>query len=179
MAMDSQAGAPPPVEIIDAATAIRRDAIQRIRSAYDEVSRCYGFDRFDAGERVKETYPPIGLAVVQRLEWGAGKLLDNGKPATGANPRRRGKNRGVRTRKPSPPTARQLEVIQTVADCRGNIAEAARRLGRDRKAIEESYKAGMEKAGKVVYHSKDKTQLLTRDRRGQENVADGDDRRRQ
>jgi hypothetical protein len=91
----------------------------------------------------------------------------------------RGKKRGTKPRKPRPITPRQLEVIQTVADCCGNLAVAGRRLGLDRATIEEAYKAGMEKAGKVVYHSKDKTRLLVRDQRGQENVSEGDDRRRQ
>ena len=86
--------------------------------------------------------------------------------------------RAVRSRKPRPLTPRQVEVVQVVGECKGNVAAAARRLGRDRKTVEESYRAGMTKLGKTVYHSRDKTLLLARDRRGQETVSEGDDRRR-
>ena len=81
-------------------------------------------------------------------------------------------------RKPRPPTLRQLEVIQIVGECIGNLSAAARKLGRDRKTIEGSYRAGMMKLGKTVYNSKDKTRLLARDRRGQATVSEDDDRRR-
>ena len=87
------------------------------------------------------------------------------------------RRRAVKLRKPREPTPRQLEVIQIFGECNGNLAAVARKLGRDRKTIEETYKAGMMKLGKTVYHSKDKTRLLARDRRGQEVVSDDDDRR--
>ncbi len=88
------------------------------------------------------------------------------------------RRRAGKPRKPRPLTPRQTEVIQIVGECKGNIAAAARRFGRDRKTIEEIYRAGMTKLGKTVYHSKDKTRLLARDRRGQETVSEDDDRRR-
>jgi hypothetical protein len=82
------------------------------------------------------------------------------------------------TQKPRPLTTRQVEVVEIVGECRGNVAEAARRLGRDRKTIEETYRAALAKLGKSVYWNRNKTRLLTRDCRGQEDVADIDDQRR-
>jgi DNA-binding NarL/FixJ family response regulator len=76
-------------------------------------------------------------------------------------------------------TPRQTEVVQVVGECKGNIAGAARRLGRDRKTIDEAYRAAMEKLGKQVYQRRDKTRLLTRDKRSQEDIADIDDSRRE
>ena len=91
--------------------------------------------------------------------------------------KRRRNRHGERSRKPSPLTQRQAEVIQVVGECKGNIAQAARQLGRDRKTIEQTYRAGMEKLGKTVIQSKDKTRLFSRDKRGQALVSDADDRR--
>jgi hypothetical protein len=91
---------------------------------------------------------------------------------------RRRRKRGGKPRKPMPLTPRQTEVAQIMGECRGNVAEAARRLRRDRKTIEGTYRAAMGKLGKTAYLSKDKTRLLTRDRRGQYDVAEEDDKRR-
>lgn len=94
-------------------------------------------------------------------------------------------NKPKRTRRPSksrksrPLTVWQTEVVQIVGECKGNIAEAARQLGKNRKTIEEAYRAGMGKLGKTIYRSKDKTRLLPRDKRGQEAVSEDEDLRRQ
>ena len=87
-------------------------------------------------------------------------------------PRRR---RPSTARKPRPLTARQTEVVQVVAECRQNFAAAAKRLGRDRKTVEESYRAAMQKLGMTAV--KHGTKLLPHDRRGQANLSDSDDRR--
>lgn len=87
--------------------------------------------------------------------------------------------RPSKARKPRPLTPRQIEVVQIVGECKGNIAKAARQLGKDRKTVEEAYRAGMAKLGKTVYRSRDKTRLLPRDKRGQEAVSEEDDLRRQ
>jgi hypothetical protein len=79
--------------------------------------------------------------------------------------------------KPRPLTPRQVEVIQIVGECKGNIAEAATRLGRDRKTIVETYQAGMKKLGKDVSFPKKSDRLIARDRRGTLDVADIDDSR--
>lgn len=86
------------------------------------------------------------------------------------------RRRATKPRKPIPLTPRQAEVIQIVGELKGDIAAAARKLGRDRKTVDEIYKAGMKKLGKeAVRH---KTRTLARDRRGQDDIADGDDCRR-
>jgi DNA-binding CsgD family transcriptional regulator len=72
-------------------------------------------------------------------------------------------------------TPKQLEACQTVAECNGDIAEAARRLGRDRKTIKQHLDAAQNKLGKsAVKHA---TQSLPNDRRGQANLSAEDDRR--
>jgi predicted DNA-binding protein (UPF0251 family) len=53
------------------------------------------------------------------------------------------------TPKDRPLTPRQAEVMQIVAECKGNLAEAATRLDIDRKSLKESYDAGMGKLAKA------------------------------
>jgi DNA-binding CsgD family transcriptional regulator len=126
--------------------------------------------------------------VVERVEsWAKGQIVqaeaakarsqDGASRPPASKPKRT--RRPSRARKPRPLTPRQTEVVQIVGECKGDIAEAARRLGKNRKTVEEAYRAGMTKLGKTVYHSKGKTRLLARDRRGQENISEGDDQRRQ
>ena len=79
------------------------------------------------------------------------------------------------TPKDRPLTLRQAEVVQAVGECKGNLAEAARRLGIDRKSLKECYDAGMKKLARAG-RPKPKTVRLSVDRRGQEKVAE--DRRR-
>jgi hypothetical protein len=74
-------------------------------------------------------------------------------------------------------TIPQTEAVQIVGECKGNIAEAARRLGKNRKTVEEAYKAGLKKLGKQAVRSRDKTRLFARDRRGQDCISEDDDRR--
>ena len=74
-----------------------------------------------------------------------------------------------------PLTPRQVEVMQIVAECKGDLAEAARRLGLDRKTVMQHYTAAEKKLGKAAV--KHATCALPRDRRGQAHVAEGDDRR--
>lgn len=107
------------------------------------------------------------------LQWLEYYLADFGGQQKTPKRRRAGK-----PRKPRPLTARQLEVIETVSECKGNVAQAAKRLGRDRKTIIESYRAGMKKLGKDVLLFKKSDRLVARDRRDQLDVADIDDNRR-
>jgi len=78
-------------------------------------------------------------------------------------------------KKVNPLTPRQAEVVQIVGECNGNLAEAGRRLGRDRKTIQDAYKTAMGKLGKTVYRSRDRvgntTHLYGRDKRGQSDVS--------
>jgi predicted DNA-binding protein (UPF0251 family) len=87
-------------------------------------------------------------------------------------PRRR---RRMTDAPPRPLTAKQTEAVQIVGECKGNLAEAARRLGIDRATLKERYEAASEKLGKrAVKHA---TKSLPTDRRGQENLSRYDDRR--
>ena len=88
-------------------------------------------------------------------------------------PRR--KRRRRKADSPPPLTAKQTEAVQIVGECKGNIAEAARQLGRDPSTVRQHYQAGMGKLGKkAVKHG---TTRLPSDRRGQENVSSDDDQR--
>ncbi len=78
--------------------------------------------------------------------------------------------------KASPLTAKQTEAVQVVGECKGSFAEAGRRLGVDRKTVQQHYQAAMKKLGKsAVKHA---TQSLPSDRRGQADLSADDDRRR-
>lgn len=74
------------------------------------------------------------------------------------------------------PTTRQLEVVTAVNNCGGNYAKAARQLNIDRKTVTQHFDAVMAKAGKLAAPLlKHKTEGMTRDQRGQEDVARQDD----
>jgi DNA-binding CsgD family transcriptional regulator len=77
--------------------------------------------------------------------------------------------------KPRPLTDKQTEAVHMVGECKGNVTEAANRLGRDRKTVEQHYKAAMKKLGKS--QSEHLTIQSRADRRGQATIATGDDRR--
>jgi DNA-binding CsgD family transcriptional regulator len=110
------------------------------------------------------------------------RLIKKTMPKTNLNKRggkdavkRRG---GGRKRKPSvdrPLTEKQTEAVQIVGESKGDIAAAARRLGRNPKTIRQHYNAAMGKMGKTVV--KHATQRLPSDRRGQANIAHVQDRR--
>jgi predicted DNA-binding protein (UPF0251 family) len=123
---------------------------------------------------IENTTLPVHVRDVEGVEWAAGVLrgaAGGGKPTA----QRRG---GGRKRKSSVDiklTGKQLEASQIVAECKGDIAEAARRLGKDRATVEQHYSAAMKKLGKTVV--KHATTQLPSDRRGQVNIADGQDRR--
>lgn len=72
-------------------------------------------------------------------------------------------------------TPKQAEAVQIVGECKGNIAEAARRLARDPATVRQHYKAGMKKLGKLA--PKVKTTRMRTDKRGQDDVTNNDDRR--
>ena len=94
-----------------------------------------------------------------------------------AEPPAKPKRRKRASSKPRQLTAKQLEAAQIVGECKGNFAEAARRLGKDRKTVKQSYDAAMKKLGKeaVATHQ---TRWYPRDRRGQAYLTAEDDRRR-
>ena len=88
-----------------------------------------------------------------------------------------------KTRKPKrepvksrPLTAKQAEAVHIVGECKGNMVEAAQRLGIDRKSVADRYNAAMRKMGRTVVRHV--TQSLPSDRRGQANLSPADDLRR-
>jgi DNA-binding CsgD family transcriptional regulator len=116
----------------------------------------------------------VSAAAVDRL---LAEFLAHPEPASGDGKRsgkRRTRNRPPAT--PKPLTAKQVEAVQMVGDCKGNFAEAARRLGVTSKTVRQHYRAAITKTGQTVV--KHATKALPSDRRGQTNLADGDDRRR-
>ena len=86
------------------------------------------------------------------------------------------KRRRRSTLQPKQLTAKQTEAIKLHGDCQGNIAEVARRMGKDRKTAEQHVKTAFTKLGKSV-PTKAKTTALKTDRRGQADVAKSDDHR--
>jgi len=94
--------------------------------------------------------------------------------AAGEKPKRKRRRRKTES-KTRALTAIQAEVVHIVGECKGNISEAARRLGKNRKTVDESYKSAMKKLGKSAV--KHQTKRLSSDRRGQENLSQEDDRR--
>ena len=76
-------------------------------------------------------------------------------------------------RKPSSLTPKQTEAFAIVQECKGNIAEAARRLGLDYSTVKQHYDVACEKAGYKA--AKPKTTRLRHDKRGQVNIAKEDD----
>jgi hypothetical protein len=97
--------------------------------------------------------------------------------STESRPRAIRRRAAGKSPRPRPLTSRQTEVIQVVGECKGNLAAAAQRLGRDRKTIKEIYQAGMSKLGKDVTYRKKSDRLIARDRRGQVDVSDIEERR--
>ena len=73
-------------------------------------------------------------------------------------------------------TAKQIEASKLHGECKGNIAEVARRMGKDRSTAEQHIVAAFTKLGKSV-PTKPKTTKLKTDRRGQSDVTKSDDHR--
>lgn len=87
--------------------------------------------------------------------------------------RKRKRRRRKTPQKPRPLTEKQTEAILIVAECKGNLAEAAWRLGIDRSSLKERYEAACKKLGRRAV--KAMTKSIPVDRRGQEDVAGSDD----
>lgn len=97
-----------------------------------------------------------------------------------AAPQRGGRGRKRRGGTPSankvyPLTERQLDALHIVGECKGNIAEAARRLRKDRTTVRQHYRVAMRKLGRRAQEYQ--TQRLPMDRRGQLHASKADDLR--
>lgn len=84
------------------------------------------------------------------------------------------KRRNRQSAKPRTVTAAQAEAVQMVGECKGSLAEAARRLGKNRKTVEQHYIAGLRNANicAAVLDQKPKKRNLPHDKRGQAIVTD-------
>ena len=96
--------------------------------------------------------------------------------AVGESVPKRKRKRRQSSKEQIPLTSRQSEVVHIVAECKGNMSEAARRLGLHRKTVAEHYNTAMKKMG--IAAIKHRTQSLPLDRRGQATIEDGSDLRR-
>jgi DNA-binding NarL/FixJ family response regulator len=74
-------------------------------------------------------------------------------------------------------TPKQMEAVKEVGECAGNIAKAARRLGKDASTVRQAYNAGLAKLG-ITAHKHKRTISIARDARGNESISYCDDRRR-
>jgi DNA-binding NarL/FixJ family response regulator len=84
--------------------------------------------------------------------------------------------RKKRASEPKGLTECQTEAMETVAQCNGNIAQAARRLGKDPSTVKQHYRAALEKLGQSAM-KRAKSQQLPTDSRGAEAVTNVDDKR--
>jgi DNA-binding CsgD family transcriptional regulator len=118
-------------------------------------------------------------------DWGGRLVLEaasaiegrqaGGRTSKPRRPRRRPRRGGQKVR---PLTGKQAEAVHIVGECGGNIAEAARRLGVNAKTVRQHYSAAMAKLGRAAGRQHARPTRLARDRRGQENLAEGNDVRR-
>ncbi len=74
-----------------------------------------------------------------------------------------------------PLTDKQSEAVYIVNECRGNIAEAARRLGKDPATVRQAFRTGMKKLGAIALDHK--TTKMPTGKRGESSVSAEDDRR--
>lgn len=149
-------------------------AVPRSHAAVLAESRCQYLLTSSLRTEVYQAYPipPASPAGGENGEPEQG----SGKPAAQKGKGGKGKKRKRQSDVFRPITPAQAEAIQVVGECKGNIAEAARRLGKDPKTVKQSYEAGLKKiGGKAV---KPTTKAIATDRRGQSDVADIDDARR-
>lgn len=115
--------------------------------------------------RLERSAPEDQLRAIERLKKLGAAILQESGAFRQPKKRRRPQNR--------PLTEAQTEAVQVVGECRGNIAQAAKNLGKDRSTVAELYRKGMQKLGRSAL--KPKTQRLPEDRSGQPSV--GSDRR--
>jgi hypothetical protein len=88
----------------------------------------------------------------------------------------RGVGQRRRRRQQRGPTPKQLEAVQIVGECNGNIAEAARQLGRDAKTVSELYRKGLKNAGSLTIsrRNRPRTGSIPTDARGQVGISSAD-----
>ena len=86
------------------------------------------------------------------------------------------RRRRKRPAQPKPMTALQLEAYETVSNCKGNFSQAADKLGKNRKTVEQHYNAALAKLATLKSETqanivpKHRARKLSADQRGQEMV---------
>jgi hypothetical protein len=111
----------------------------------------------------------IATASVHAVRW---LLSQAWKPEKGSKVKAVAKKRRTKLPVESRLTPKQAEAVATVASCKGNVAEAAKRLKKDRKTVVESYEKGLEKLGRN--NMKHVTKRMKTDRRGQADLSEDD-----
>jgi len=140
-----------------------------LAATFEEVSKnAHDIKRLDVAEREWRSLETHAAAAAEAERRKAG---EDGPPGDTAKPPLRRRRRPPMNPKGRPLTAKQTEAVQIVGECKGNYAEAARRVGKDRKTVEQHYRAAMRKLGKIVL-PKPKLRALPQDRRGQPNVSE-------
>jgi hypothetical protein len=142
--------------------AVFRPLFARARSAYGNVWK---------RARSVRSAPDWGSKYFSRLTEIAGEIEDV-LPVLATKQARRASRKRRPAVKQMTPT--QALTFQMVAECEGNIAKAARLLGKDRKTVAQSYEEGLAKVGRGT--AKAATKRLSRDKRGQVEVKRTDRR---
>jgi hypothetical protein len=111
----------------------------------------------------------------QKAAW---VLLQCGRKKSRGNVSGQGRKNRPRANAPLLLTPPQTDALTTVMECQGNIAKAARQLGKSYKTVQQHYRAALKKAGlsrlPKVGH---KTQALPTGRDGEALVIDGPNQR--
>ncbi|MDY0171076.1 MAG: hypothetical protein RBS80_31340 [Thermoguttaceae bacterium] len=104
--------------------------------------------------------------------------VDNGQDgAQPGTPKRKRRKRA--SDKPRELTGPQIEAMQLYGECKGNFTEMGRRMRIDRKTAKQHYEAAAKKVGQQAVNSSPKTTTIAHDRRGQADVSEIDDARRE
>ncbi len=129
---------------------------------------------------VREMWPRVSaeLEVIRASHPGnaqpAGAGQDGAQPGA---PKRKRRKRA--SDKPRELTRPQIEAMQLYGECKGNFTEMGRRMGIDRKTAKQHYEAAAKKVGQQAVNPYPKTTTIAHDRRGQADVSEIDDARRE
>ena len=112
---------------------VQRQATNKIRRGFNEVARCYGFDRLISGESVEERpLTEIDSAAVRCLEWGASQLLPHTKTEKTTKTAGTRGTQGKKTRKID------VAIVNVVRNPELDDAEIARQTGCNRSLLTKS-----------------------------------------
>jgi predicted DNA-binding protein (UPF0251 family) len=148
--------------------------LEEVAAACEQVGYCPASEITDAGFTIDAALMVLRNFLVRKRENERAARKATAAPLLSKKvPKRR--RRPPLARKVRPLTPKQTEAVQIVGECKGSFADAARRMGLDRKTVRQHYYAGMKKMGRAI-GKKPKTERLSQDSRGQATVSQ--DRRR-